>query len=261
MLQVGIDIQLTQLVRNPQMLFWSFFGAGWLLVVPAAMAIRHRSLEETGVTVRPLPRLVIAALICMGVTAVTLDSTRVFGLLSWPVLVTLLVLAIRRGAAPSLTWLASAAFLLSLMLPRTVVWDGHVHGGTAAYSLVWMLEKSGAAPGILPESVLAPFRESPENRIKFSALLPDGGPAPLVGRGAPLFFTMAAGGGAALREGWSRPEPWGTWSESPVAKLRLNLSAEAAAAGALDAQVAAFVGTSGMPQQVEVTRVADDRQP
>jgi hypothetical protein len=176
----------------------------------------------------------------------------VFGVLSWPVLVTLLVLSVRRGAAPSLTRLATAAFLLSLILPRAVVWDGQVNGGTAAYSLAWALEANGVAPGILPESRLAPFHKAPEHRIRVSALLPDHGPAPLVGSGDGLSFTQGGDGDPALRTGWSPPEPWGTWSEGPAASLRLKLPVDAGSTGALDAQVAAFLGTSGKPQVIEV---------
>jgi hypothetical protein len=251
MLENGIDRDFTLFARNPQMLLWSFFGFVWLLVVPAALTMRRGTGEAASV----VPRLALAALICVGATLATLDSTRVFSVLSWPLLVTLLVLAVRQGAAPSLTRLAATAFVLGLFLPKVVMWDGQVQGGTATYTLAWALEASGVMPpGILPDSRLAPFREAPEHRFRVSALLPDRGSAPLVEPGRGLSFTNKGGGDLkALRTGWSLPEDWGTWSERPAVSLRVRLPAEAAAVSALDAIVTTFLGKSGNPQVVEVS--------
>jgi hypothetical protein len=251
MLGGGVDRYFTVSARNPQMFLWSFFGLCWLLVVPAAMILR----QQAGNAAFVISRIILTTLCCVGATLATLDSTRVFSILSWPLLVTLLVLAVRQGAGPSLNRLAASVFVLGLFLPRVVTWDGQVQGGTAPYTLAWALEASGITPpGILPESRLAPFREAPEHRLKVSVLLPDHGPAPLVEPGRGLSFTNQGGEDLkALRRGWSLPELWGTWSEQSDASLRVRLPPEAALTGVLDAVVTAFLGNSGNPQVVEVS--------
>ncbi|WP_270935808.1 DUF6311 domain-containing protein [Falsiroseomonas oryzae] len=48
---------------------------------------------------------------------------------------------------------------------------------------------------------------------------------PLLRQGAPLVFTGGSAGVAALRDGWSAPEAWGTWSDGNLAFLAMRLPA------------------------------------
>jgi hypothetical protein len=99
---------------------------------------------------------------CLCVSALVLDQTRVGAILTWPLVLAALVIATRSaGSIMPLRRLAVGCFLLALVIPRTIVWEGHIHTSTSAFSLMLLSDRLGLSH-FLDTSVsywpIAPFR-------------------------------------------------------------------------------------------------------
>jgi hypothetical protein len=96
---------------------WSAFGAAWLFVFVVAHSTWHR---RAGIVT------LIAVAVSTAMSVITLDETRIFALLTWPLLLWWLRRAVHLLPASRLRLLVAALFVLALSVPNVVVWMGHL---------------------------------------------------------------------------------------------------------------------------------------
>jgi hypothetical protein len=111
-LDVGWQRYVRSTLGNMPALVFSTFSLAWPLVVSAFVEHwqRRRAVAYA---------MTVAALLAAGVTVLSLDPTRVFALVSWP----LVLFAVTRTADVRL---AVWCLLLGIVIPRVIVWDGGV---------------------------------------------------------------------------------------------------------------------------------------
>lgn len=117
-------------LSNPLAFLFSTYNVGWLGILAVAASARRGARFWVWVAANAV-FLVVAFL--------NFDSTRVFTLLSWP-LVLWLVLAIAaepRWRAPARRVLTAVA-VLGVLVPRIIVWEGRLHASTSFYT-AWLL--------------------------------------------------------------------------------------------------------------------------
>lgn len=99
----------------PTWLF-SVLSAFWLFAAVAVTRLwRHRATRAA----------VAFALAAGAVTVVTLDETRVYALLTWPLVLWLALEAARRLDTAAVRRLTAVCFLAAVVVPRIVVFEGH----------------------------------------------------------------------------------------------------------------------------------------
>jgi hypothetical protein len=113
--RTGLRVLLGDFLDELPTWLFSTFGAFWLFAVVTCS--RWWALR----TVRALAVLATGAGL---VTVVTLDETRVFALLTWPLVLWLTLLAVRRLEPGTLRRLTALTFLAALVLPRIIVFEG-----------------------------------------------------------------------------------------------------------------------------------------
>lgn len=99
----------------PTWLF-STFSAFWVFAAVAVSALWRR---------RAVQAAVLLALAAVAVTVVTLDETRVYALLTWPLVLWLGLEATRRLDTGLVRRLTAVTFLVAVVVPRIVVFEGH----------------------------------------------------------------------------------------------------------------------------------------
>jgi hypothetical protein len=78
------------------------------------------------------------------VTVFVLDQTRVAALLTWPLLVGAVIVAARDiDGRELLKKLAVACFLLGMIVPRVIVWEGRVHTSSASFTAMLVTDTLG----------------------------------------------------------------------------------------------------------------------
>ncbi len=128
---------LSDTARYPLVLFFSLLNvtwAAWLLVVVGSWRGDRRLF------------LVLCGgmALCLGVTVFVLDQTRVAALVTWPLLAGAIIVAAREiEGRLVLKKLAVACFLLGLVVPRVIVWEGRIHTSSASFTAMLITDTLG----------------------------------------------------------------------------------------------------------------------
>ncbi|MEA3020355.1 MAG: hypothetical protein QOI47_1879 [Actinomycetota bacterium] len=105
------------------------FGATWLIVVGLG-----RHLPARG-------RLVLGTVIAgmMVISIFTLDTTRVFSIVSMPVVIVLIGYASTTVSRPALERILLVAVAAGLLYPHVVVWEGNIYVSSIGRSVRWLV--------------------------------------------------------------------------------------------------------------------------
>ena len=135
--KVGILRFLSDTARYPLVLLFSVLNVAWLawLIIVVGSWRADRRLFMV---------LVVGLGVCLGATVVTLDQTRVAAILTWPLVMGAVIVAARdlEGRA-LLRKLAVACFLLGLVVPRVIVWEGKIHTSSASFTAMLISDTLG----------------------------------------------------------------------------------------------------------------------
>ena len=135
--KVGIVRFLTDTIRFPLVLLFSVLNVTWvpwLLIFVASFHYCRRWFAVLGV----------GMVICLTVMIFTLDQTRVAAILTWPLLVGAVIVAVREiENRVLLRQLAAACFLLGMIVPRVIVWEGQVHTSAASFTVMMISDWAG----------------------------------------------------------------------------------------------------------------------
>jgi len=71
--------------------------------------------------------------------ATSLDETRVYALISWPVLLWLTLWAVRRECAAVARRLVAITLLAGVVLPRVIVWEANIYASSARLMFGWLI--------------------------------------------------------------------------------------------------------------------------
>ncbi len=112
LLQIGVHRWLVSVLSNVPALLFSTFSLAWPLMAVAFM-------EHWQSRRKVAWAMLAATLLAAAVTVLALDTTRVFALVSWP----LVLFAVTR--APDVR-LAVWCLMAGIVIPRFIVWDGGV---------------------------------------------------------------------------------------------------------------------------------------
>ena len=128
---------LSDTARYPLVLLFSILNvtwAAWLLVVVGSWRGNRRLFAV----------LLAGMALCLGVTVFVLDQTRVGALLTWPLLAGAVIVAARDiDSRELLKRLAAACFLLGLIVPRVIVWEGRIHTSSASFTAMLVTDTLG----------------------------------------------------------------------------------------------------------------------
>jgi hypothetical protein len=126
--KVGVLRFLSDTARYPLVLLFSVMNVSWLawlLIVVGSWRSDRRLFFV----------LVLGLGLCLGATVVTLDQTRVAAILTWPLVVGAVIVAARDiDGRALLKKLAVACFLLGIVVPRVIVWEGKIHTSSASFT-------------------------------------------------------------------------------------------------------------------------------
>ena len=135
--KVGVLRFLSDTARYPLVLLFSVMNVtwlAWLLIVVGSWRGDRRLFFV----------LVIGLGLCLGATVVTLDQTRVASILTWPLVVGAVIVAARDSDGRALLKkLAVACFLLGLVVPRVIVWEGKIHTSSASFTAMLIADTLG----------------------------------------------------------------------------------------------------------------------
>ena len=105
---------------------YTTFSAFWVFLVCLASRLRNRRLALVAGA---------AGLIATAATVLTYDETRVFALLTWPVVLWLSLYALRRFDPRLVRHVTAVTFLAAIVLPRITVFGGAVAGSALGFVL------------------------------------------------------------------------------------------------------------------------------
>lgn len=130
----GLQYYVDSFARSIGLLFYSLFGAAWLLVIKHTLFVKitHRQLL-----------IFLAILISFGVTFLSLDQTRVFSLMSWPLLLVLVnKWSSQEESEQSQKRFMVVLLLAALLLPKVVIWDGKPYGPLTHHNIQYILDRA-----------------------------------------------------------------------------------------------------------------------
>lgn len=135
--KVGPVRLLSDSARFPLVLLFSVLNVtwpAWLLVVVGSYRTDRRLFVV----------LSIGMALCLAVMILVLDQTRVASLLTWPLLVGAMIVAARDvDGRELLKKLAVACFLLGLIVPRVILWEGRIHTSSASFTAMLITDTLG----------------------------------------------------------------------------------------------------------------------
>ena len=97
--------------------------------------------------------IIITHLIPMSVALIVLDTTRNFTLIIWPSIVSMLIILAKNELLPlsDMKKMITAVFVLNIIVPKLIVWEGKIHSSVAYYDVLRCL-------GHFEGTVMTPFR-------------------------------------------------------------------------------------------------------
>jgi hypothetical protein len=109
---------------NASAVLFSLFNVFWAAIVLLGYGIARKS-------PRALAGLAALFVLVLGVAVLTLDLTRVFALLSWPVVMAFLLLALAADPAPHAATrkVLTAVLAAAVVVPPLFVWAANIHSG------------------------------------------------------------------------------------------------------------------------------------
>ena len=107
---------LGRLTHNLPTLLYSLLGGGWVLLLLIAFVVGREWPESKRALV------VLAALLVP--VLVTLDQTRVYAIISWPVIMYLMLLVDERASDEGVSLIAGGGLLAALLTPAVYIWQG-----------------------------------------------------------------------------------------------------------------------------------------
>jgi hypothetical protein len=89
----------------------------------------------------------------MAIAIIVLDTTRNFTLIIWPSVVIMCIVAAKNElmAFDNMKSLISFVFLLNILVPKLIVWEGKIHSSAIYYDLLRCV-------GCFEGNVMSPFR-------------------------------------------------------------------------------------------------------
>jgi len=122
--QAGVRTLVTDFFDELPTWLFSTFNAFWLFLVALYGRVwRHKVTRAS----------IVLASVAGAVTVVTLDETRVFALLTWPLVLWLTVHAARTFDTRLVRRVTAVTFVAALVLPRVIVFEGHASVSFAYY--------------------------------------------------------------------------------------------------------------------------------
>lgn len=125
---LGLSFFFAGFAKNFPAWLFSIFNALWVFLT--AVYLRHR--RELLVPLGVLVAFVLPAL-------VSFDQTRVYALVTWPVVLWTVLWACRNEEEALIRRLATIAVLLGLLLPRVMVWEGRIYTSSLRLLVNWLL--------------------------------------------------------------------------------------------------------------------------
>lgn len=125
---LGLSTFFAGFAKNFPAWLFSIFNALWVFLT--AVYLRHR--RELLVPLGLLVAFVLPALL-------SFDQTRVYALVTWPVVLWTVLWACRNEEEALIRRLATIAVLLGLLLPRAMVWEGRVYTSSLRHLVDWLL--------------------------------------------------------------------------------------------------------------------------
>jgi len=122
--QAGIRTLLTDFFDELPTWLFSTFNVFWLFLVCLYGRIWRNKVTRAAIAF---------ALVAGLVTTVTLDETRVFALLTWPLVLWLAVHATRTFDAKLVRRVTALTFVAAVVVPRVIVFEGHASVSFAFY--------------------------------------------------------------------------------------------------------------------------------
>ncbi len=109
---------------------FSLFAGSWIIIGSFLARARLVGVSATG--------FVVAAVAALGVSLLTYDMSRVFALVSWPLLLATACWVAREYRTQELHRLAAVTLLAGLMLPKVLVGAGGLYGPAYAELVNWV---------------------------------------------------------------------------------------------------------------------------
>jgi hypothetical protein len=111
---------------------------------------------------RLLTCVVVSHVACLATCFMVLDTTRDFTLTMWPtiVLMCLVIAKTELLSKDAMIDLSTSVFLASIIVPKLVVWEGHIHSSAFLYDLLILTRKLGIAnlADVFSHGMATPFR-------------------------------------------------------------------------------------------------------
>jgi hypothetical protein len=123
--QLGLPRILSQIFTNFHALIFSFFNVFWLVIIFLLIQFKPASKWLYSGILVTLAGIAVA--ICVG-----LDTTRIYGMVTWPFVVYLLIcfhqmFKENQLKLDELQKVISIAFMTAILVPPVIVWEGKVH--------------------------------------------------------------------------------------------------------------------------------------